>query len=44
MGIMDLIYWKLFMDEAIRTKFTVNLQNSKFQASDDFKSDDSKNL
>ena len=28
--------------EAIRTKFTINLQNSTFQASDDFKSDDSK--
>ena len=28
--------------EAIRTKFKIHLQNSKFQASDDFKSDDSK--
>ena len=28
--------------EAIRTKFKINLQNSTFQASDDFKSDNSK--
>ena len=28
--------------EAIGTKFTIHLQNSKFKASDDFKSDDSK--
>ena len=30
------------MIEPIRTKFTVNFQNSTFQASDDFKLDDSK--